>query len=107
MTELAAATGPVTGPVNGPATGRFETPSGRAPQEWAAPLASAGRTDGEVARIAGKVEDGERITPEEALHLHGQDVTGVPLEMDAVLESLLDQIEQSQREEVMVRPTHA
>ena len=40
---------------------------------------------------------------EEALHLHGQDVTGVPLEMDAVLESLLDQIEQSQREEVMVR----
>lgn len=49
---------------------RFETPSGRRPQDWTAPLASAGTADREVALIAGRVEDGERITAEEALVLH-------------------------------------
>ena len=62
MTEVAEAPGSVEG--------LHETPSGRAPQTWAAPLASAGGRDGEVARIAGKVEDGVRISAEEALHLH-------------------------------------
>ena len=50
-----------------PVEGLHEPPSGRAPQTWAAPLASAGGRDGEVARIAGKVEDGVRISAEEAL----------------------------------------
>src|SRR5688572_12109575 len=49
------------------------TPSGRPPQSWSAPLASAVRTEPlhrELARIAGKVEDGLRISAEEALLLH-------------------------------------
>jgi cyclic dehypoxanthinyl futalosine synthase len=40
---------------------------------WTAPLASAshaGPRAGEIDRIAGRVEDGERITPDEALVLH-------------------------------------
>lgn len=56
----------------GPAAqrGRHETPSGRAPQSWTAPLASRAAGDAELDRIAGKVEDGQRITDEEALTLH-------------------------------------
>ena len=49
---------------------RFETPSGRRPQEWTAPLATGSANDPEIRRIAGKVEDGERITAAEALVLH-------------------------------------
>lgn len=62
MIEVAAATEAAHGP--------FETPSGRRPQDWTSPLATSGGADAEVARIAGKVEDGQRITAEEALHLH-------------------------------------
>lgn len=62
MIEVAAATEA--------AQSRHETPSGRRPQDWRSPLASAGHGDAEVARIAGKVEDGLRLTPEEGLHLH-------------------------------------
>ncbi|QDV08664.1 Aminodeoxyfutalosine synthase [Planctomycetes bacterium Poly30] len=49
---------------------RFDTPSGRRPQDWRAPLAHAHAGDREVARIAALVEDGERITAEDALVLH-------------------------------------
>ncbi len=47
----------------------------RPAQEWAAPLASAahgGPFAGELARVAGKVEDGARVTAAEALLLHEQ-----------------------------------
>ncbi|MEM6671958.1 MAG: cyclic dehypoxanthinyl futalosine synthase [Planctomycetota bacterium] len=49
---------------------RHATPSGRRPQTWSAPLASRAGADPEVDRIAGRVEDGERITADEALVLH-------------------------------------
>ena len=52
---------------------RHDTPSGRAPQTWQSPLAGAVRTEPlqtDLARIAGKVEEGQRISPEEALLLH-------------------------------------
>jgi cyclic dehypoxanthinyl futalosine synthase len=50
-----------------------DTAPGWAPEGWSAPLASAVRTEplqSELARIAGKVEDGQRIDAEEALLLH-------------------------------------
>lgn len=50
--------------------GRFDTPSGRRPQEWEAPLAFAAAGDRDVDRIARLVEEGERITPSDALILH-------------------------------------
>ena len=62
MIEVASATQAAQGP--------HETPSGRRPQEWRSPLASASKDDELVARIAGKVEDDQRISAEEALHLH-------------------------------------
>ena len=62
MIEVASATEAAQGP--------HETPSGRRPQEWRSPLASASKDDELVARIAGKVEDDQRISAEEALHLH-------------------------------------
>jgi len=62
MIEVASATEAAQGP--------HETPSGRRPQEWRSPLASASKNDEVVARIAGKVEDDQRISAEEALHLH-------------------------------------
>jgi len=52
---------------------RHDTPSGRAPQTWQSPLAGAVRTEPlqtDLARIAVKVEEGQRISPEEALLLH-------------------------------------
>ncbi|MEM1450144.1 MAG: cyclic dehypoxanthinyl futalosine synthase [Planctomycetota bacterium] len=49
---------------------RFDTPSGRRPQDWEAPLASRSSADAEVARIAARVEDGERLSAEDALVLH-------------------------------------
>lgn len=55
---------------SGAGLGRFDTPSGRRPQDWQAPLAHALSGDRDVARIAGLVEDGERITAEDALILH-------------------------------------
>ncbi len=62
MIEVATATEAAKGP--------HETPSGRRPQEWRSPLASASKDDELVARIAGKVEDDQRISAEDALHLH-------------------------------------
>ena len=50
-----------------------ETPSGRAPQSWIAPLSGEVHREparGELARIEDKVESGERISGEEALWLH-------------------------------------
>lgn len=38
--------------------------------DWHAPLAAASRGDAEVERIAARVRDGQRITPEEGLVLH-------------------------------------
>ncbi|MEM8713155.1 MAG: radical SAM protein, partial [Planctomycetota bacterium] len=49
---------------------RYDTPSGRAPQTWEAPLAAASAGDRDVARIVGLVEDGTRISEEDALILH-------------------------------------
>jgi len=52
---------------------RLDTPSGRLPQSWSAPLASTVQTEplhSDLARIAGKVEDGQRVSAEEALLLH-------------------------------------
>jgi cyclic dehypoxanthinyl futalosine synthase len=37
---------------------------------WRAPLAAARRTDSELARVADRVRDGQRLTPEEGLVLH-------------------------------------
>jgi cyclic dehypoxanthinyl futalosine synthase len=58
------------------ATTEHEGPvPGPLPAEWKAPLASAARTGpaaNELARIAAKVEDGERISAAEALFLHDQ-----------------------------------
>lgn len=48
----------------------FDTPSGRRPQEWAAPLATRAHGDRDLERVIGRVEDGERIDAEEALLLH-------------------------------------
>ena len=57
-----------------PRTADIEEPvSGPLPHDWTAPLASAGRHGphaSEIARIAAKVEDGERIDATEALLLH-------------------------------------
>jgi len=47
-----------------------DTPSGRAPQAWEAPLASEGHGDRDVARVARAVEDGQRISADDALVLH-------------------------------------
>ncbi len=62
MIEVAPATEAAEGP--------FETPSGRRPQAWRSPLASASKDDARVERIAGRVEDDQRISAEDALHLH-------------------------------------
>ena len=68
----------------------LETTSRRPPQSWSAPLSSAVRTEplhNELARIAGKVEDGRRIDAHEALWLHEH----ADLEQTFVLEgSLVD-----------------
>ena len=48
----------------------FDTPSGRRPQDWAAPLATRAHGDRDLERVIGRVEDGERIDAEEALLLH-------------------------------------
>jgi len=42
----------------------------RPSSDWQAPLAAASRGDAEVERIAARVRDGARITPEEGLVLH-------------------------------------
>jgi cyclic dehypoxanthinyl futalosine synthase len=61
--------------ISGHATSRSrgETLSNGASASWTAPLssrASSGPDAAEIERIAGRVEDGARITPEEALALH-------------------------------------
>lgn len=48
----------------------FDTPSGRRPQDWSAPLATRAHSDRDLERVIGRVEDGERIDAEEALLLH-------------------------------------
>ena len=53
-----------------PKPARFDTPSGRRPQDWEAPLAFGSAGDRDVERIARLVEEGERITPSDALILH-------------------------------------
>ena len=48
----------------------FDTPSGRRPQDWTAPIATRAHADRDLERVVGRVEDGERIDAEEALLLH-------------------------------------
>ena len=51
----------------------LESPPGQRPQSWSAPLAGAVRTEplhSDLARIADKVEEGQRVSAEEALLLH-------------------------------------
>lgn len=48
----------------------FDTPSGRRPQDWDAPLATSARGDRDLDRVIGLVEDGVRIDAEDALLLH-------------------------------------
>ncbi|MEO0660851.1 MAG: cyclic dehypoxanthinyl futalosine synthase [Planctomycetota bacterium] len=62
---------PASAAVDGRAiAGTFDTPSGRRPQDWSAPLAAASAGDRDVARIVHAVEEGQRISAEDALVLH-------------------------------------
>lgn len=50
--------------------GAFDTPSGRRPQDWASPLATSCHKDPDVSQIARLVEEGKRISADDALILH-------------------------------------
>ena len=54
----------------GAGTQVFDTPSGRRPQDWSAPLATRAHADRDLERVIGRVENGERIDADEALLLH-------------------------------------
>lgn len=61
---------PETSPNESVRPATFDTPSGRRPQDWVAPLATTSHGADDVARIARLVEEGKRITPQDALLLH-------------------------------------
>ena len=54
----------------GAGTQVFDTPSGRRPQDWSAPLATRAHADRDLEWVIGRVENGERIDADEALLLH-------------------------------------
>ena len=67
----------------GAGTQVFDTPSGRRPQDWTAPLATRAHADRDLERVIGRVEDGERIDAD-AIRLEGD-----PVGREASLRTLL------------------